>query len=318
MNSLSHPKSQRDASCPTGGRGAFTLIELLVVIAIIAILAALLLPALAGAKARAKRTQCLSGMRQLSLGLSLFASDHADTYPPAGWATGTTSAQYQISWDSWINRYIGGRAQEADLQVGVMFVDTVPKILTCPADHYAKVVWMGGGSPWFATRSYSMNSVGPGWSTDYQVDDKNRTYPLPDLSRAGRQGVGIYWLDRGDTPDWDARGYKTTAIRDMAGTILLAENSHGQQAAGNIWTCIVIGPKSNTQNLLYQTDTGGTAQDPNTAKPVNQGSLIYQAQKNRFNYVFSDGHVQALKMEDTIGSGTMTVQKGMWTGAAGD
>ena len=62
----------------------FTLIELLVVIAIIAILAALLLPALASARERGRRTACINNTRQFILAAHLYANDNQQFLPPAG------------------------------------------------------------------------------------------------------------------------------------------------------------------------------------------------------------------------------------------
>src|SRR5438445_13756232 len=80
-HSIGRPISRRcDRRTRMRSKVAFTLIELLVVIAIIAILAAILFPVFAQARESARKTSCLSNVKQLGLASYMYAQDYDETY----------------------------------------------------------------------------------------------------------------------------------------------------------------------------------------------------------------------------------------------
>ena len=117
---------------------AFTLIELLVVIAIIAILAALLLPALSGAKAAGLSTACKSNLHQIGVGLGLYTSQ-TQQYPP--WRPGGFNSQAG-DWDYLLLPFTGHN----------------PNLFLCPAKKPSSV-WT---NLMFVNPTYGYNALGTG------------------------------------------------------------------------------------------------------------------------------------------------------------
>lgn len=298
----------------------FTLIELLVVIAIIAILAAMLLPALAKAKATAKRAQCMNNMKQTSLGMLTYPGDHNNKFTPASWYG--NKSQRTVTWDALIYPYLGGnnRASDNSMSIGVYAADPdtaaalgAPmgiKALACPLDTFTKTSWMDG----IAVRSYAMVQAAQAWSIPVSGG-------LPAIS----MGVGVAWSDANDSgPNFEPPGYQDSVVRRPSSTLMLVELPGSANAEGNGWPSFCSGPYHSSPGAsLFQIEVGNdlsTANLTQSAGSISEGTLLYKAQGDRFNYAFHDGHVEALKWDQTAPVQTLpggvkgvSMPSGMWS-----
>lgn len=249
---------------------AFTLVELLVVIAIIAVLIALVLPALGAARRAANMLACANNMRQIGLAFDLYANENHDIYP---WAqfnyTSRSGKDVELSWDDMINKQLGGDLTQ-DEREAPYSPRPVP-VLECPADEITRAaVWFWPQHGPFFKRSYAIP----------RVFGRDPTRGMDFLGIGGDMGTGepIPWYlmtnDLCIHRSW---------VRKPTEQLLVVEKPY-------------------MYNLV-----GAAAQTDFCDKPGDQviGWPTFTAKTRtthgtKWNYLFVDGHVAALKIEETV------------------
>ncbi len=182
----------------------FTLVEMLVVMTVIAVLAALLLPAISAAKKRAQRSTCLNNLRQINLGIRMYAEDAQDAVPSPGLASASADILTLYSgYKALMKSYVGENGPSSPQD----------KLFACPADLFYPN-WIFTNNPAYS-RQYVPESLHDEPFLDYSSyvfnggnnvtrTNQSRTMTIP---RPGLTGV------------------KLSAVKHPARTALISEGS---------------------------------------------------------------------------------------------
>ena len=256
----------------TNKRNAFTLIELLVVIAIIAILAAILFPVFARARENARRTSCLSNLKQIGLGIIQYGQDYDGYMPPSQLGSGI----YTESWPTLMFPYIKSE-----------------QVFVCPS-----------GSEGRQARQQFISSDKPYVGVTTNDGSGSAVIKVRALSY-GRNlipdGTGDRWPNAGKTAGFRAAtGYKTgfvttgttasvleAAIEEPSTTIHIFDAMTGSFSTS-------YPPEGNGNSMRGITEATRTDMFPN-----DEASKVAPRHFDGFNVMFGDGHAKWRKWGTT-------------------
>jgi prepilin-type N-terminal cleavage/methylation domain-containing protein len=269
---------------------AFTLIELLVVIAIIAILAAMLLPALAAAKRKAQKINCVNNLKQVGIAYRIWEGDNGDKYPQAiSYANGgANDFMTHGSSTSGTPTTPGPTIYCPGLAFMVMSNElATPKILFCPSD--------------------SIHTAGSGYATNFTFQDV----------------LGIPAPTAGNKPEAEASLQLTKLSYFIGGDALEADPQSIMAGDCNIGTA---GPSGGPSSLRFAGTTSTTEPGASTMGPAfastsmtTTGSVwtwtANDLHQKTGNLLIADGSVQSTtenSLHTYMENATNTVQYPCW------